>query len=497
MVLVLVRFDRVQPVAGAQGEARRVSEYSARVAVFGQDEQAQIARMSFALEPAPRSKSALWFASFTFHLEIRLGKGRTPTAPQYILNKRGEVMKREQFLVLTILASLLLLFQNCGPSFQASSSAGLAPSSGTTPSPEPSPATTPAPLPTPDPIPMPVPPGQISAAQIMYSGHSLLNSPLPEMMTTLAQGLGTAHYWNKQNIPGSPLRVRTRGSNPTDPTFGGYRTGTNRDGSNMNIVNELRNPATIGPRRYDTLMITERHDILGVLHWEDTVRYLRHFHERLIEGNPKATTYFYESWLDMNKANPTAWLNYEMAASTTWRCAATRINHSLAATGRTDRLKSLPAGLALVTLVTAALQSPGVPGVTGGSTTETLNRLFSDNVHLTDLGWYYISLVTYAMVYQRSPVGAAPPAGVSQQTATALQNIAAQFVTTYQANQRTLSPTECRDYMVNTFCAAYHNFRNEAGQIQGCRNLYMTENNSNPFYYNAATDNAYWFPAPP
>jgi len=43
--------------------------------------------------------------------------------------------------------------------------------------------------------------------------------------------------------------------------FPGYSTGRNRAGSDLNVVEELRHPRALPPAdRYDTLVITERHD---------------------------------------------------------------------------------------------------------------------------------------------------------------------------------------------------------------------------------------------
>ena len=87
---------------------------------------------------------------------------------------------------------------------------------------------------------------------------------------------------------------------------------------------------------------------LGSLIWNDTVRYLRHFHDRLIDGNPEATTYLYHSWISLDdKDDPARWIAYEREAYWAWQCVATRINQSLAAEGRTDRVLPLPAAASL------------------------------------------------------------------------------------------------------------------------------------------------------
>ncbi len=333
---------------------------------------------------------------------------------------------------------------------------------------------------------------------MFYSGHSLTDNPLPDYVESIAQSLNTTVGWNQQNVIGSPIRVRTRGNDSNASSFPGYSTGKNRAGSNLNVVSELRQPQTLGGQRYDTLVLTERHDIVGSLLWENTVAYARHFHERLIEGNAQANTYLYHSWLGVpNKSAPQAWVNYERAIAPAWQCVASRINQSLQSEGRSDRVVYLPAGLALASLVEQAT-TPGrsVAGVTGASARETMDRLFVDDVHLTSMGAYYMALVNYASVYRRSPVGAWAPAGVTPTQAQALQNVAWQAVASHYNSFTSPDLAQCRAAMRDTVCAAFYNFTGQPAQTASCVGTFTSTSQSNPFYFNAASDRSYWFPAP-
>ena len=329
---------------------------------------------------------------------------------------------------------------------------------------------------------------------MFFSGHSLTDDPLAEYVASIAQSLGTQAWWNEQIYIGSPIRVRTRGdASPQGNSFPGYGTGKNRDGLNMNVVSELRQPRTIGGQRYDTLIITERHDLVGTLIWEDTVRYTRHFHERLIEGNPLASTYLYHSWLDVDKNSPSAWVAYERTVAPAWQCVASRINRSLQAEGRSDRLVYLPAGLALTDLVEQATQGV-VAGITGGTVRQTMDRIFLDNVHLNPVGIYYMALVNYASVYRRSPVGAWAPAGVTSEQKNSLQALAWQAVSSHFNNYREPDLAQCRQIMVNSVCPAFWKFAKLDGKA--CSEPFSDQAQSNPFYFDASTDRGYWFPAP-
>jgi hypothetical protein len=358
-----------------------------------------------------------------------------------------------------------------------------------------SPAPAPAPTPAPPPA-SPPPAGARSQAAIMVSGHSLTSHGIFANMEAVAGSLGTTMLWNEQNIPGSPMRARTRGGWLDDPSFGGYRQGTNRNGSNMDLVAEFLNPRTIGGARYDTLVVTERHDIVNTLMWEDTVRYTRHFHDRLVAGNGAANTLLYHAWLTVaNKSDPMPWVRYERTAARAWQCTAARVSLSLAAQGRGDRVGYLPAGLALADLVERALQG-GVAGVSGGSTFDVVNRLIYDDVHLTPLGEYYMALVSYASIYRRSPVGAWVPGGVTAQQASALQNVAWESVSAYFNGASVPSMDQCQAAMRDQICSAYGNYANNPGVTPGCVAQFTEASQRNPFRYDAGSDGGYWFPAP-
>lgn len=296
---------------------------------------------------------------------------------------------------------------------------------------------------------------------------------------------------------GSPIRLRTRGTNPNGTTFPGYSTGKNRVGENMNVVNELRQPQTIEGQRYDTLVLTERHDVVSTLMWEHTVAYSRHFHELLIQGNPQASTYIYHAWLSLPDKNaPSSWVTYERKAAPAWQCVATRINQSLQLEGRNDRVTYLPAGLALASLVEQATQGTGVAGITGATVRETVDRIFKDDVHLTPLGSYYMALVSYASVYRRSPVGSWAPASLTATQARSLQAVAWQAVSNHFNTFTPPDLAQCRVVMRDSVCPAYFNFSNRPDQIGVCSNFFSGTTQSNPFYFNASTDRSYWFPAP-
>ncbi len=262
----------------------------------------------------------------------------------------------------------------------------------------------------------------------------------------------------------------------------------------LNVVQELLNPQTLGGDRYDTLVITEKHDSTVVIQYEDSVRSLRHYHERFIAGSPQGQTYLWHPWWD-HYNNPAAFVAYERETRNVWECVVARVNHSLAAEGRADRIQNIPASSALAELVSRATAG-NLPGITAGSVPETMRRIFTDDVHVTTLAWYYLVAVNYAAVYRRSPVGGAFPSNyVTAAQANVLQNLAWEFVSNYYATYMPKTLAQCQRYMP-AYCTTRFNYIRNPGGAGGCAEGFSSSFAGNPFNYNAATDRNYWLPPP-
>lgn len=337
-----------------------------------------------------------------------------------------------------------------------------------------------------------------SYARVFVSGHSLTDNPLVDYMLVIADSLGRDFDYNQHIGIGSPIRVRTLGDSWDNLDWPGYKFGKNKAGNDMDVIAELLAPQTLGPGElYDTLVITERHDVLGTIQWEDTTGLLRHYHDRLIDGNPDGQTLLYHSWLDIDKAAPQAWIDHEKAVLAAWECVASKVNHTLEADGRPDRIATLPVGAALVDLVERALADE-VAGI-AGSTPEKMGQIFADNVHLTPTGVYFAALVTHAAVYRDSPVGAAVPPTVDPATGADLQQIAWDFVRAYYTTDdvgvRTME--SCRDLLSTEVCTTYWTLQDNPGNAQGCANHFANpdaNNGQNPFKW-PDPDHVPW-PAP-
>src|SRR4051812_2992301 len=74
--------------------------------------------------------------------------------------------------------------------------------------------------------------GPRTRARVFLSGHSLLDSPLPEQLAALATGLHDDYAYEYQMLFGSPIRARSKGEREA-PGYPGYRAGRNRSGENL------------------------------------------------------------------------------------------------------------------------------------------------------------------------------------------------------------------------------------------------------------------------
>jgi hypothetical protein len=248
--------------------------------------------------------------------------------------------------------------------------------------------------------------------RLIYAGHSLLDAPLPRDVAEIAASLGTPLAQWQQHTPfGSSMRDRAASL-----------------------------PALEG---HDALIVTEQHTLIGNLVWNDSVGELRRLHERFVASNTRGRTWFYVSWLNLDDRNdPRRWIAYERAASPVWHCVT-----ALAAQGSpAGRIEFLPAAAVLAGLVERAMEGK-VAGV-------GLTSLFADDVHLSPLGVYFMALVVYATLFERSPVGAAVPGGLDAAAARALQAEVWPLLQQARATTEAPTPVACAD-RIQRFVAPY------------------------------------------
>ncbi|WP_407155122.1 hypothetical protein [Bradyrhizobium sp. STM 3557] len=301
--------------------------------------------------------------------------------------------------------------------------------------------------------------------RVFYSGHSL-SEAIPDVVEQIADSLGDRLDFETQVLGYSLLRQRTKGEVASASEWTGYCAGQNREGAGLDVAEELRQPRRLAPGdKYDVLVVTERHDLPAIARKERTVLYLTDMAKHLLAGNPEAEVFLYHSWLGLNPDAPWPWIDYERAVLPMWECIASRANLDLPPRGDVPRVRVLPGGGALAEL-TAALWDGKVPGVAASTPGERVRLLFSDHVHLSEAGRYFMALVHYAVLFGRSPEGAAIPAALLPETGRHMQTLAWQYAASNgeRANAAVRRDmASCRALMQKGVCPAYAAFRQRRG----------------------------------
>jgi hypothetical protein len=309
-----------------------------------------------------------------------------------------------------------------------------------------------------------------------YSGHSL-SEGVPEIVEQIARSLGHRLDFEEQTLGYSLLRQRTKGEVPSASEWPGYRAGQNREGAGLNVAEELRQPRRLASGdKYDVLVVAERHDLPAIVRKERTAFYLTDMAKHLLAGNPDAEVLLYHTWLHLDPDEPGPWIEYERAVLPMWECVASRANLDLPARGDVPRVRVLPGGSALAEAV-AALWIGKVPGVAASDPGARVRLLFSDNVHMSDVGRYYIALVHYALLFGRNPEGAAIPTPLTPEAGRYMQTLAWQYAVSYgqRANDSARRDMAgCRSLMQKEVCPAYVALRHGKGVLATLKRQFET-----------------------
>ena len=227
-----------------------------------------------------------------------------------------------------------------------------------------------------------------------YIGHSL-SDQIPDMVKSLADDAGQIAFdWAYQSIPGSPLRWNWdrmaaddyEGNPPHyygfyDPA-GGLAAGYYTDFVMVEAV----------PRHWGTYGIEETYDYAG------------RFLDYAQSNNTNIRVFLYEPWHCILSGTPTG-CDYDYD-SNPWRQRLTddlpmwesAVYHLNTHHAPVHPVRLIPAGQGLARLYDA-IEEGRVPGIS------SIEDVFGDNIHLTDVGKYYIACIHYSVLLGASPVG--------------------------------------------------------------------------------------------
>lgn len=245
-----------------------------------------------------------------------------------------------------------------------------------------------------------------------HLGHSLVGRDMPAMLAQLA-----GHSYASQLGWGASLRDHARG------TVAGFDT------ENAHPAHEPVERA-LASGRFDAVVLTEMVELRDAIRYHASARWLGHWAGLARAANPAARVYLYETWHRL--PDPEGWLTrIDSDLQHLW--SDQLLTPAMRRSGQPIYL--IPAGQALAAVVRAA-EAGDVPELT------RREDLFTDDIHLSDLGHYLVALVHYATLYHRDPAGlphaltradGSPATPISADTARALQQLVWACVRRYAA----------------------------------------------------------------
>ena len=223
--------------------------------------------------------------------------------------------------------------------------------------------------------------------RVIQSGHSLTD-PIPDPLQAMIRAAGfRGQTVARSTVPGSPMDWRWNNA----PGYG---------------LPDARHAIA----DYDVLVLTERVSVHVTIQWHNSLdQALTWFNHAWTEGNggKGAETILYATWVGIDSgpdaANPyndpqgfipfRERMDLEMEG---WQSILDHVNANRVA--GSPPMRMIPGPLLMAELYDAIARGE-VPGVTD------IAELFSDDIHLNDLGAYYIALAHYAVIYNRDPRG--------------------------------------------------------------------------------------------
>jgi hypothetical protein len=225
-----------------------------------------------------------------------------------------------------------------------------------------------------------------------YIGHSL-SDQIPDMVKSLAKDHPDVEFnWAYQSIPGAPLRWQwdRKAANDYEGNPPYYYAFYDQQGGLPN-------------GEFNILVLTEAVPRYGSF-IKETYQYADSFFVFANAFNPAIKVYLYEDWHCIQSGTPTG-CDYDID-SNPWR---ERIDDDLPMwESVVDSLNARYSPAKPVCLIPAAQGLAQVydsiyAGVMPGLS--SINDIFSDDIHLNDIGKYFVACVHFSTLFETSPIG--------------------------------------------------------------------------------------------
>ncbi|WP_108484038.1 hypothetical protein [Oceaniglobus ichthyenteri] len=210
---------------------------------------------------------------------------------------------------------------------------------------------------------------------VLMIGHSLIGPDQPGMVEQLLRTTGATPRVQAQIINGAPLK---------------WNWDHAADAQGVNARQVL-------PTGIDALILTEAIPLANHVKWSDSAGYAARWADLARQGNPDVQVYLLETWHSRDSGTGKA-VPDDDGDSVAWR---DRIANDLPVwQGIADAAgaRLIPAGQAMARLADA-VDTGDIPGLAD------MSPLFADDIHPSDLGHYFVALITYTMLSGADPTG--------------------------------------------------------------------------------------------
>lgn len=216
---------------------------------------------------------------------------------------------------------------------------------------------------------------QALSLSVFFIGHSLVSPAIPEMLQIAARIAEVEGRIGYQIINGAPLRVSwTEAAAPAQGTD---------------------SRAALASGTYDAVVLTEAIPLKDQIEYNDTNGYALRFYELATSANPKARVYLYETW-HARTGDSAQWRQKIAQDLATWEGIVESVNG--ARKPGAPEMLLVPAGQAMGKLHDEIVAGR-VPELSD------ISQIFADDIHLTDVGRYFVTMVHFATLYKKSPEG--------------------------------------------------------------------------------------------
>jgi hypothetical protein len=229
----------------------------------------------------------------------------------------------------------------------------------------------------------------VKSARVLFIGHSLVGSALPQMIGTFAAARAKSYATHGQLGWGTSLKAHWEWD------------GAMNDAAPLGFPRDNRAPFFAGEAKaqldsgaYDVLVLIEStgHTTIDV---RETVAHATRFVERARKRNPSLRAYVYTGWLDRKEApSLAAWREQIRADRGWWERVADGVSARVAGPDA-----AVIPGAAILADVTEAIERGEIPDI------GNVEELFGDTVHLNAIGFYVIALAHYAAIFRDDPRG--------------------------------------------------------------------------------------------